>query len=219
LCGDWGFFWPVYEHGLLGYERRLKWICFFFLFCSSFLVCLQFFLFGLFCSFLAKSMSKAEDPLVVRAVQRANAEFAKRKKPAKSTWGSLLSSVGLLSKEEEPPAELLFDAFVAELSSLSREALLAVGAPARADRRRMFASAFAVVALKLVVEMGLDADEMFDKCNGVYASVSGSKDPQVLVEHAQVMIEWMAWRLDHEHLYDTALYYVTEAEYQIQEAK
>ncbi len=33
------------------------------------------------------------------------------------------------------------------------------------------------------------------------------------------MIEWMEWRLVHEHLYDTALFYVVEAEYQLHDAK
>ncbi len=33
------------------------------------------------------------------------------------------------------------------------------------------------------------------------------------------MIDWMDWRLSHEHLYDTALFYVVEAEYQLHDAK
>ena len=169
-------------------------------------------------SHLFVAVSKTEDPVVARAIQRANEEFAKTKKPSKSAWGSFLSFVA--AKEEEAPVEMLFDMLVAELTALSKEALIAVAAPARSDRRRVFASALAVAAMKLIPTSGLsDADEIFERCNAVYASVSVNKDPQVLVEHARVMIDWMTWRLDHEHLYDTALFYVVDAEYQLHEAK
>jgi hypothetical protein len=159
-----------------------------------------------------------EDAVVARAVQRANEEFAKSKKPTKSAWGSFLSFVG--SKEEEAPSEMLLEALVRELSALSREQLLAVSPPSRPDRRRVFSVALYLVASKLIPAAGLaDADELFERCNAVYALVSASKEPQALVEHAKVMIDWMTWRLDHEHLYDTALFYVVEAEYQLHDAK
>jgi hypothetical protein len=72
-----------------------------------------------------------------------------------------------------------------------------------------------------VSEVGLNAEGLFDKCNLTYASVTVAlgKVPQVMVEHSQVMIDWMQWRVDNEHLYDTALFYIVEAEYQLHEAK
>jgi hypothetical protein len=174
------------------------------------------------------------DPVVARAVETAKKEFAKTKKTEKGTssWGSLLSFAGLAPKADEPPAELLFDAFVDELNKLTRAELLTVVPPTEGERRRVYASAATVVAMQMVPAAGLDADDLFDRCNAIYASLS--KTPQTLVEHAkanaprdsvviltrrQLMIDWMEWRLSHEHLYDTALFYVVEAEYQLHDAK
>ena len=154
--------------------------------------------------------------VVLRAMERAKAAFQKTHKPA-SGWGSLLSFTGL-AKSDEPPVEMLFDALVVELGALSRAEVLDVAPPPDGAKKRVFASALAVTAAKLVPGASLaEAEELFDRTNAVYASLTSS-DPQVRVEHGRVMVEWMEWRLHHEHLYDTALYYVVEAEYQLHDA-
>ena len=123
------------------------------------------------------------DPVVARAVEKAKQEFAKSQKPAPSSpWGSLLSFAGLAPKEE-PPAELLFDAFVAELRLLTGPQLLAVVAPPDGELRRVYASAATVVATQLVPAAGLEADELYERCNALYASLP--KTSQTLVEHAK----------------------------------
>ncbi len=128
------------------------------------------------------------DPVVARAVERAKKEFAKTQKPAQaSSWGSLLSFAGLAPKADEPPVELLFDAFVEELNKLTRVQLLTVTPPPEGERRRVYASAVTAVAMQMVPAAGLDADDLFDRCNALYASLP--KTPQTLVEHAKARLE------------------------------
>ncbi len=124
------------------------------------------------------------ETLVATAVEKAKREHAKSQKAASATsWGSLLSFAGLAPKHDEPPHELLVQAFVSELAVLKREQLLAVVPPPEMERRRAYVAAAVQVAQTLVAEAGLEADELFDRCNVMYASLS--KTPQTLVEHAK----------------------------------
>ncbi len=124
------------------------------------------------------------ETLVATAVEKAKKEHAKSQKAAStSSWGSLLSFAGLAPKHDEPPYELLVQAFASELAALKREDLLAVVPPSDMERRRAYATAAAQTAQTLVRGAGLEADELFDRCNSLYASLS--KTPQTLVEHAK----------------------------------
>lgn len=168
------------------------------------------------------SKVKEEDALIARAVRAAEVAHTRHNPPSKpSAWGSLLSLTGLASQTIEPTSDELLEAFMRELEPLGSEAILAAASPNDPERKRVFATALTLVAMRLVQsESGQEADELFVKCNALHASVVAAVGsvPQCMVDHAVVMVDWMTWRLDHAYLYDTALFYVVEAEYQVIDA-
>lgn len=170
------------------------------------------------------SRVQEEDAVVQSAVAVAVRAARERERAAGtgSRWGSLLSLAGLGQGESEPTAEELLSAFSAALSSLGPAALLAVGLPLVPSRRRPFALAFSLAASHLIPSLDCPtADDLWARANSLHASAEAAlgKVPQIMVDHAKVVIDWMQWRLDHDHLYDTVLFYVVEAEYRLIDAK
>lgn len=162
-------------------------------------------------------MQPVDDPIIVKALERAR-EVHKQSQPVQkpSSW-SFLSFTGLVGASTEPTAEELLDALVAEMNDLSPKQLMAIVSPSDPERRKVFVQALTKVSMALVPKCALEADDLFDRCNVAWMSVT--KSPQQAVDQAQLMYDWMLWRFENQYQYDSALHYLVEAEYQLHDAK